>query len=149
MAELPGARLVLSPCGRSCVPFGQALPVAVFQRGCRRLRPLSAALPRLVESDLEPKWDRDESYTRFKSTIVHEIDKKRGGRRWPPPLVVYEIGMFSLGFPEVLPPTIIMTMHIRSILYIHPFAPHDYSVPYSSDLVALYESLASRSGSSP
>ena len=53
------------------------------------------------------------------------------------PLVVYEIGMFSLGFPEVLPPTIIMTLHIRSIPYIHPFAPHDYSVPYSMSSFAL------------
>ena len=45
-AGAEGARLVLSPCGRSCLPCGQALPVAVFQRGCRRLHPPSAALPR-------------------------------------------------------------------------------------------------------
>ena len=55
-----------------------------------------------------------------------------GGKRAAAPFLVYFIGMFSLGFPEILPPTIIMTMHIRSIPYIHPFAPHDYSVPYSN-----------------
>ena len=30
------------------------------------------------------------------------------------PLVVYEIDMFSLGLPEVLPPTVIATMDIRN-----------------------------------
>ena len=51
--------------------------------------------------------------------------------------MVYKIGMFSLGFPEVLPPTIIMTLHIRSIPYIYPFAPYDYSVPYSNCVAGL------------
>ena len=37
--------------------------------------------------------------------------------------MVYEIGMFSLGFPEVLPPTIIMTMYICSMTYIHLLPP--------------------------
>ena len=48
------------------------------------------------------------------------------------PFLVHFIGMFSLGVPEVLPPTIIMTMHIRSMTYIHPFVPTSiYSVPHS------------------
>ena len=48
-----------------------------------------------------------------------------------PPFLVFCIGMFSLGFPDVLPPTI----HSVPEYTLAHVAPHLYSVTYSSVLL--------------
>ena len=53
---------------------------------------------------------------------------KGGAACGGPPFVVLKIGMFRLGFPDVLPPTIHSVPEYTSA----HVAPHLYSVTYSS-----------------